>query len=323
MKPIWVSSGEPAGVGPDICLALAGHPLPLVILGDMSVLQARAAQLGVPCQMIPYHAGMTVEPIPNTLYVDHSVCPQPVIPGKLNPLAAAYVVELLTKGAQGCLTHQCSALVTAPVHKAVINQGGIPFVGHTEFFSHLTATKTVVMLLVSKAMRVSLVTTHLALRAVPEAITIEALTAHIDVLYTTLQQAFGISNPRLKVAGLNPHAGEGGYLGCEETTVIQPVIQALQQQGMSIEGPYSADTLFVNPHHCDAYVTMYHDQGLPVLKYASFGQAVNVTCGLPFIRTSVDHGTALELAGTGRAEAESLLAAVALAADMVRHREQL
>lgn len=323
MKPTWVSSGEPAGVGPDICLALAGYPQPLVVMGDVSLFEARAAQLGLTCQFIEYKDGGVVTPKPNTLYVEHFSCPGPVVPGQLNPAASAYVVAMLQAGAECCLAGRGSALVTAPVHKAVINQAGIPFIGHTEFFSELTHTDTVVMLLTSRVMRVSLVTTHLALQDVARTITPELLLAHMTLIHATLQDKFGIAQPRIKVAGLNPHAGEGGYLGHEEITTITPVIQQLQQQGMLISGPYAADTLFIAPETCDVYITMYHDQGLPVLKYTSFGEAVNVTCGLPFIRTSVDHGTALTLAGTGKAEAASLLAAVALAVDMAQHRENL
>ncbi len=323
MRIIRVSSGEPAGIGPDICLALAGHSQPLVVMGDLPLFEARAAQLGLACQFIGYKNGMTVVPKANTLYVEHFSCPGPVVPGQLDPAASAYVVAMLEAGAKDCLAGRSAALVTAPVHKAVINEAGIPFIGHTEFFAQLTHTDRVVMLLVSRRMRVSLVTTHLALQDVPGAITQEWLLEHIRLVHSTLQQEFGIVKPRIKIAGLNPHAGEAGYLGREEITTIIPVIQQLQHQNMLISGPYSADTLFMEPETCDVFVTMYHDQGLPVLKYASFGEAVNVTCGLPFIRTSVDHGTALTIAGSGRAEAGSLLAAVALAADMAKHRQHV
>ncbi len=318
MKPILVSSGEPAGIGPDLCLALVNHALPIVVLGDPEVLQARAALLGVQVSIDEYQFDRPFQQRPNHLAVRSIRCPVSVDPGILNPSAAEYVLAMLTVGAQYCLSSQASALVTAPVHKAIINQAGIPFTGHTEFFSELSAAQTV-MLLVSAQMRVSLVTTHLPLRDVPAAITQEKLLDHLDILYHSLQTDFGIVSPRLAVAGLNPHAGEGGYLGQEERTVIEPVIHQLQGRGLAIQGPYSADTIFFSSQNCDAFVTMYHDQGLPVLKYASFGHAVNVTCGLPFIRTSVDHGTALELAGTGRASAQSLLAAVELAAEMVSH----
>ncbi|PJD90429.1 MAG: 4-hydroxythreonine-4-phosphate dehydrogenase PdxA [Legionella sp.] len=323
MNPILVSSGEPSGIGPDVCLALAGSPWPVVVLGDPNVLQARAALIQSKTEIIEYQFGKKIVPLPNQLAVHPIYCPSAVTPGILNPGASTYVLDILTFGAQSCLSGLGSALVTAPVHKAVINQAGIPFTGHTEFFAQYTHTSTVVMLLVSAQMRVALVTTHLPLHAVAATITQELLTEHLDILSRGLQTQFGIPHPKIKVAGLNPHAGEDGYLGQEEQTVITPVIQHCQQRGMDIDGPYSADTLFLEAKNCDAFVAMYHDQGLPVIKYASFGQAVNVTCGLPFIRTSVDHGTALSLAGTGRASADSLLAAVALAAKMSQHREQL
>lgn len=320
MKPIFVSSGEPAGIGPDLCLALAGNPLPLVILADPLVLEARAALLGKTLNIEPYQYGHAPKQGPDTLTVYPVTCPQPVVPGLLSPDSAAYVMALLTLGAKHCLSKEASALVTAPVNKAIINQGGIPFVGHTEFFAEYSDTETVVMMLVSPAMNVSLVTTHLPLHAVAQAITSELLTSHISLVHQTLQQSFAIKNPKIKVAGLNPHAGEGGYLGQEEITVITPVIKACQAKGMDVQGPLSADTMYLQTNDCDAFVAMYHDQGLPVLKYASFGAGVNVSCGLPFIRTSVDHGTAIELAGTGRANPDSLLAAVDLAATMVTNR---
>ncbi len=320
MNPILVSSGEPSGIGPDVCLALAGSTSPVVVLGDPKILRARADVLRLPVEIIEYQLGTVLELLPNQLAVYPIDCPTIVKPGVLNPAASAYVLELLTFGAQTCLSGLGSALVTAPVHKAVINQAGIPFTGHTEFFAQYTHTARVVMLLVSEAMRVSLVTTHLPLQAVAATLTQELLSEHLDILYRSLQTQFGILHPKIKVAGLNPHAGEDGYLGQEELTVITPVIKNCQQRGMDIQGPYSADTLFLEAKQCDAFVAMYHDQGLPVIKYASFGQAVNVTCGLPFIRTSVDHGTALSLAGTGRASSDSLLAAVALAAQMTQQR---
>lgn len=321
MKPILVSSGEPSGIGPDVCLALAGLPSPVVVLGDPKILQDRADMLRAPIDIIEYQLDTVLELLPNQLAVYPIDCPTSVKPGVLNPDSSAYVLELLTFGAQSCLSGIGSALVTAPVHKAVINQAGIPFTGHTEFFAQYTHTAQVVMLLVSEQMRVSLVTTHLPLQSVAVTLTQELLSEHLDILYQSLQTQFGITHPRIKVAGLNPHAGEDGYLGQEELTVITPVIKNCQQRGMDIQGPYSADTLFLEAKECDAFVAMYHDQGLPVIKYASFGHAVNVTCGLPFIRTSVDHGTALSLAGTGCASPDSLLAAVALAAQMSRRRE--
>ncbi|HVT62557.1 MAG TPA: 4-hydroxythreonine-4-phosphate dehydrogenase PdxA [Legionellaceae bacterium] len=320
MKPILVSSGEPAGIGPDICIALAGHSLPLVVLGDPNLIQARAVLLNVSLTIKCYQFGDDIEIQSGVLYVHPIRCAASITPGHLNQEAAAYVLEMLRVGAEACLSGQAAALVTAPVHKAVLNQAGIPFTGHTEYFADYTQTDTVVMLLVSDVMRVALATTHLPLHAVSAALTVEALRRHLEILYTSLQTEFGILQPKIKVAGLNPHAGENGYLGQEEEMVITPVIQELQQRHMDIQGPYSADTLFLEAQDCDAIMAMYHDQGLPVIKYASFGHAVNVTCGLPFIRTSVDHGTALSLAGTGHASSDSLLAALTLAEHMAKHR---
>lgn len=321
MKPIIVSSGEPAGIGPDLCLDLVDHALPLVIMADPDLLRARAELLGKDINIVEYQFKTPYQYRPHHLVVWPMHCPVTVTAGVLNPAAAHYVVDMLTCAARVCMEGKASALVTAPVHKAIINQAGISFTGHTEFFADLTASKTV-MLLASQQFRVSLVTTHLPLSAVPAAITREALKQHIGILYQSLQFDFGIERPVLKVLGLNPHAGEDGYLGQEEQTVIRPVVTACRQRGMAVEGPYSADTAFIETQDCDALVAMYHDQGLPVLKYASFGQAVNVTCGLSFIRTSVDHGTALSLAGTGLASSDSLMAAVNIAAEIIGHRDK-
>jgi 4-hydroxythreonine-4-phosphate dehydrogenase len=240
----------------------------------------------------------------------------------LNPKNASYVIELLTRGATLCAQGEFSALITAPVHKANINAAGIPFTGHTEFFAQFYQVDTVVMMLACEQMKVALVTTHLPLRLVSEAITSSLIIKVITQLHQSLTNQFGIINPRIKVAGLNPHAGESGYLGREEIEVITPALIALQKQGMHIQGPLPADTMFTPEHlkNCDAYVAMYHDQGLPVLKYAGFNQAVNVTLGLPIIRTSVDHGTALELAGKNMADSGSMLAAVHMAMNMVLTR---
>lgn len=320
MKPLWISSGEPAGVGPDICLSLADAAYPVVVMGDINVLRTRAELLKYPCTLIPYEDRGVIEHRSGVLSVAHFPCPMAVSPGQLDSRNSSYVMDMLKAGVARGLSGDASGLVTAPVHKAVINQAGIAFTGHTEWLARQSQTKKVAMLLVSPQMRVSLVTTHLPLSQVATAITYTEVYEHIQLVYKQLQRDFGISHPRVKVAGLNPHAGEGGYLGHEEITVIRPVIECLQKQGMRISGPYSADTLFLESENCDVLVTMYHDQGLPVLKYAGFSEAVNVTCGLPFIRTSVDHGTALSLAGTGKASPASLRAAVALATAMVQHR---
>ena len=233
-----------------------------------------------------------------------------------------YVLEMITTAVHGCRSGHFDALVTAPVHKGVINDAGLPFTGHTEMLAELTGTPQVVMMLVGGGLRVALATTHLPLSAVPGAITIAALTRTLQILDAALRRDFGIAQPRILVSGLNPHAGEGGHLGREEIDVITPVIDALRATGIDARGPLPADTLF-NPDRlqgCDAALAMFHDQGLPVLKYASFGAGVNVTLGLPIIRTSVDHGTALDLAGTGRALDGSLREAVALAIDLARNR---
>jgi 4-hydroxythreonine-4-phosphate dehydrogenase len=244
-----------------------------------------------------------------------------VVEGKLDPSNSAYVLEILRRAVHGCVKGEFSAMVTAPVHKGVINDAGMPFSGHTEYLAELTHTPQVVMMLVGGGMRVALATTHLPLRQVAEAITAPLLENVLRILHRDLQCRFGIPQPRILVAGLNPHAGENGHLGREEIEVMIPVLDKLCAEGMNVSLPLPADTLFA-PHRlreCDAVLTMYHDQGLPVLKHASFGEGVNITLGLPIIRTSVDHGTALDLAGTGKAEIGSLLEAIKLASDMVQH----
>lgn len=323
MKPLLVTSGEPAGIGPDLCLALAKHALPIVVVGDKALLAQRALQLGLPVQLIDYEENKVLSFSNNRLNILHVPCTEVPVAGQLNPRNASYVIRMLTLAVERCLHKEFSALVTAPVHKGVINEGGIPFSGHTEFLAEQCQTETVVMMLVCKAMRVALLTTHLPLRDVAYHISKDLLRRVIYCLHYGLQKDFGIAKPRLYIAGLNPHAGESGYLGREDLDIISPVIAQLQQEGLNITGPLPADTLFTPPHltQADVFLTMYHDQGLPVLKYAGFGEAVNVTLGLPIIRTSVDHGTALNLAGKGLAETSSLSAAIALAATMVRHHE--
>lgn len=316
MKPILVTCGEPAGIGPDLCLDLLDHSAPIVIIGDPDILYARAASLGKTIAIHEYSFDTPYSYHPDHLLVYPIRCPVVIEPGTLNPGAACYVLDTLATAARYCLTDKAAALVTTPVHKGIINRAAIPFSGHTEYFAALAGHPTV-MLLVSENLKVSLVTTHLPLQKVSASLTQAVLQQHLEILYRSLQQDFGIIQPRLKVLGLNPHAGEDGYLGQEEQTVISPVISEWQQRGILIQGPYSADTAFLDMQNWDVVVAMYHDQGLPVLKFASFGHAVNVTCGLPFIRTSVDHGTALALAGTGQASSQSLLAAVNLAQKMV------
>lgn len=322
MKPLLVSSGEPAGIGPDLCLALADYDLPVVILGDHSLLKARARELNKEVHFVTYKSGQSITSQPGFLTILPVTCSVPVISGQLNPLHASYVIELLTMGATLCAQNEFSALITAPVHKANINAATIPFTGHTEFFAQFFQVETVVMMLACEQMKVALVTTHLPLRQVPDAITSSLIIKVITQLHQSLTTQFGIKNPLIKVAGLNPHAGESGYLGTEEIEVIAPALTILRQQGMNIQGPLPADTMFTSEHlmNCDAYVAMYHDQGLPVLKYAGFNQAVNITLGLPIIRTSVDHGTALELAGKNKADTGSMFAAVNMAMNMVLNR---
>ncbi|MBA3536413.1 MAG: 4-hydroxythreonine-4-phosphate dehydrogenase PdxA [Tatlockia sp.] len=325
MKPLLVSSGEPAGIGPDLCLSLAAHELPLVILGDKELLAQRARELNQDLTFVDYQPASPIISAPNHLTVLSIPCVAPVVCGQLNPLNGPYVIEMLTLATEKCLKGEFAALITAPVHKSVINQAGIAFTGHTEFLAKHCNVKTVVMMLVCEIMKVALVTTHLPLKKVAETIDPNLVCSVIEQLHDSLQQDFAIANPRIYVAGLNPHAGEGGYLGREEIDLIIPALDSLKRKAINVEGPFPADTMFSqqNLEKADAFVAMYHDQGLSVIKYASFGSAVNVTLGLPIIRTSVDHGTALELAGTGLADAGSLLAAVKLAKKMSETRTRL
>lgn len=322
MKPLLVSSGEPSGIGPDICLALADSNIPLVVLGDQSVLAERARELKRTVQFSPYQKNQPL--VKGHINILSLPCSKPVIAGQLNPHNANYVLNLLSEGSMLCAKGDFSALVTAPVHKAVINSAGIPFTGHTEFFANYFKVPQVVMLLACKEMKVALVTTHLPLAQVAGAITAPLIIRVIQQVQNTLIQDFCIHNPKIKVAGLNPHAGESGYLGREEIDTIIPALEELRSLGINVEGPCPADTMFnqANNKACDAYVAMYHDQGLPVLKYVGFHNAVNITLGLPIIRTSVDHGTALEIAGKGIASANSLLEAVDMAQTMVLNREK-
>lgn len=319
--PLLISSGEPAGIGPDICLALAGLEIPLVVIGDIRLLRQRAEMLNLNTLCYEYQPNKSFIPQPGRLAVLSLPCDAPVIAGKVDVANAPYVISMLTHAVDACLDGRFSAVVTAPVHKEVINKAEIPFTGHTEFFAQ-RCSATVVMMLTCPAMRVALITTHLPLKAVSKAIDRSLIIRIIRQLHDSLQRDFGIEHPRIQVAGLNPHAGEGGYLGREEIEIIIPALEELRSQGLQILGPCSADTMFApkNSVGTDVFVCMYHDQGLPVLKYAGFGDAVNVSLGLPIIRTSVDHGTALTLAGTGKADTGSLIAAVRIAASMVESR---
>lgn len=309
-KPvIAVTSGEPAGIGPDICLALAERSFDarLVVLGDRELFAQRARQLGRAI---------------DALEIRHIPLKQPALAGRLDPANARYVLDLIDAALEGCMNGEYAALVTAPVHKGVINDAGISFTGHTEYLAEKTGTPRVVMMLAGGGLRVALATTHLPLKDVPAAITPSELEATLRILHADLQTKFGIARPRILVAGLNPHAGEGGHLGREEIEVITPVLDQLRGEGMDLVGPLPADTLFTKNvlAGADAQLAMYHDQGLAVLKYAAFDEGINVTLGLPIIRTSVDHGTALDLAGSGKASPTSLFAAVDAAIGMCRRR---
>ena len=317
MTAIAVTVGEPAGVGPELCLRLSERrwPLPLVLIGDKTALDIRAAALGLP--VVPEFLADAESPRHPISIWNHPL-PEFVMPGTLNPQNSREVLYTLDTAIHGCLSGYFAAMVTAPVHKGAINDGGIAFMGHTEYLAARTNTPRVVMMLVGGSLRVALVTTHLPLKDVPAAVDATTLTETLTIVARDLSEKFGIAKPRIAVCGLNPHAGEGGYLGTEERDVIEPVIDELLSCGLQVYGPYPADTIFVAKHasEYDAIVAMYHDQGLPVLKRDSFGAGVNVTLGLPFVRTSVDHGTALDLAGTGRADPGSLYAALELAVEL-------
>jgi 4-hydroxythreonine-4-phosphate dehydrogenase len=321
---IVMTSGEPAGIGPDLCALLAKRELPcrLTVLGDPAVLAVRARLLAAPLELAILAEGDDAPPhTPGVLHVRPVTCPAPVRPGALDPANARQVLDMLRQGVEGCLAGRYDALVTPPVHKGIINDAGIPFTGHTEFIAAMTGGFPV-MMLATEGLRVALATTHLPLKEVSAAIGRERLRAALEVLHGDLRRRFGIARPRILVCGLNPHAGEGGHLGREELDTIGPALASLRAEGMNLSGPLPADTVFLPKYldEADAVLAMYHDQGLPVLKHKGFGRAVNVTLGLPIIRTSVDHGAALDLAGTGRIDLGSLEAALALAAAMAMHR---
>ena len=327
MRPvIAVTSGEPAGIGPELCLRLATFPgdVKLVVIGDRNLLAERARLLGL---NVAVRAFCPKNPVDrSTLDVLHIPLAAPSTPGQLDAANGPYVLALLDRALAGCQSGEFAAMVTAPVHKGVINDAGFPFTGHTEYLAEKTATPLVVMMLAGNTergpLRVALVTTHLPLKDVPAAITADVLEKTLRILHADLQHKYGLARPRILVAGLNPHAGEGGYLGREEIEIITPVLEKLRGEGMLLSGPHPADTLFTPPvlAEGDAVLAMYHDQGLTALKYATFGQGINVTLGLPIIRTSVDHGTALALAGSGRADPGSLFEALAEAARMAARK---
>lgn len=318
---IAITTGEPAGIGPEISIAALSEPtlrdrVRAVMVGDAKMLALRAAQLANALPLVPYRADE--EPPENSLEVLDVPLAVGSVPGRLEVKNVPAILAMLDRAIDGALKGEFEAVVTAPLQKSIINQAGVPFSGHTEYFAERTAAKHVVMMLVGGGMRVALATIHLALADVPKALTAASLEATLRVLARGLTQWFGLEHPRILVAGLNPHAGESGVLGREEIDVIAPTLDRLRAEGFELSGPLPADTLFQPKllSNCDAVLAMYHDQGLPVLKYASFGEGVNVTLGLPIIRSSVDHGTALDLAGTGRANAGSMRAAIELALGM-------
>lgn len=315
-----VTSGEPAGIGPDLCLAIAARdwPCDVVVAADTDLLSQRARQLQLDVRLLPYDKSTSAPHQPGTLRVLHIPTAATVVPGKLDVANARYVLNLLDAAARGCLDGEFDAMVTAPVQKSVINDAGIPFSGHTEYLAERTGGSHPVMMLATDTLRVALATTHLPLQAVSAAITEELLDRVIRIIDHDLRIRFGIATPRILVCGLNPHAGESGHLGREEIEVIAPTLERLRRQGLHLVGPAPADTAFT-PHmlaQADAVLAMFHDQGLPVIKFAGFGDVVNITLGLPIVRTSVDHGTALSLAGSGRADAGSLVKAMQMALRM-------
>lgn len=319
---VVITPGEPAGIGPDLVIQLAQRdwPLELVVCADGRLLTERATLLGLPLTLLPYSPEKPAAPqragtltlLPVALHAE-------VTPGTLNVVNGRYVVETLARACDGCLSGEFSALITGPVHKGIINDAGVAFTGHTEFFEERAGAPKVVMMLATEELRVALATTHLPLKAVSDAITPDLLREVITILHDDLKNKFGLAEPHVLVCGLNPHAGEGGHMGTEEIDTIIPVLEEMRAKGMNLSGPLPADTLFQPKYldHADAVLAMYHDQGLPVLKYQGFGRGVNITLGLPFIRTSVDHGTALELAGQGKADVGSFITALNLAIKMI------
>ena len=321
---IAITPGEPAGIGADLLIQLVQQPQTqqLVAIADPGLLQQRARQLDLPLTLVPLDPSQqpAATPVGQLTIVPESM-PGPASAGLLEPANAPYVLACLRRAVSGCQAGEFAALVTGPVHKGNINDAGLPFSGHTEYLAELTGTARVVMLLTAPGLRVALATTHLPLREVADSITRDHLTTTLTILDQDLRRRFGIVQPRISVLGLNPHAGEGGHLGQEEIGIIVPVINELRDAGMDLTGPLSADTAFSprQMEQTDVFLAMYHDQGLPVLKHHGFGQAVNVTLGLPIIRTSVDHGTALELAGNGQAKTNSLKVAIATAVEIANY----
>ncbi len=325
MDKLAVTPGEPAGIGPDLCIEYAqqAHDFQMVLLADPDMLYERARLLGLPLTLIEFDENAQAASGSGTLYYSPVPLPETAIPGSLNVNNAGYILKTLDLAIRGCLDNTFDALITGPVHKGIINEAGIPFTGHTEYLAAQTATPKVVMMLATDEMRVALATTHLPLKDIAQAITKDSLRQVLTILNHDLKTKYGLACPHILVCGLNPHAGEGGHLGREELDIIIPLIEQLKTEGFNLTGPLPADTLFAkqNLQQADAVLAMYHDQGLPVLKYQGFGKAVNVTLGLPIIRTSVDHGTALDLAGTGQASTSSLDYALKVARQMSKAKK--
>ncbi|MDX1692616.1 MAG: 4-hydroxythreonine-4-phosphate dehydrogenase PdxA [Ketobacteraceae bacterium] len=321
-----LTPGEPAGIGPDLAVVAAQQALPfdLVAIADPELLESRAKLLGLPLTLRPWQPDHPCEDSPaGVLTVLAQPLGGPAVPGQLDKINATYVLNTLHEAIRGCQRNIFAAMVTGPVQKSIINDAGVPFSGHTELLAEQAGVDQVVMMLATEGLRVSLVTTHLPLKAVPAAITPERLARIIGITHHDLVNHFGIAQPRLLVCGLNPHAGEGGHMGREEIDIIEPTLEKLRREGLQLQGPLPADTLFTPKYlaDADAVIAMYHDQGLPVLKHMGFGKAVNITLGLPFIRTSVDHGTALDLAGSHQADPGSLMTAIHTAYEMAKNRK--
>lgn len=325
VKPLVITPGEPSGIGPDLILQMieSGFSAPMVVMTNLEMMRSRAECLGLNVSFIAYHDDFQAEDFsslaPKSIVIQDIPLAETCLPGTLNPANAPYVLTCLDSAIDACLDGRFSALVTGPLHKGVVNEAGIPFTGHTEHLQRRCGVNKVVMMLASPRMRVALATTHLPLMDVAKSITSDSLREVMQILIRDLQTKFGISQPRILVAGLNPHAGEDGHMGREEIDIIKPVMAELKYSGVELIGPLPADTLFNKKYleQADAVLAMYHDQGLPVLKFDGFGESVNITLGLPMIRTSVDHGTALDLAGTGKADPGSFKTAIRLAEQMV------
>ncbi len=324
-KRIAVTPGEPAGIGPDLVLAIAQQdwPVEIVIVACADLMKARAKQLGIDITLVEYDENQPAKPQKaGTLTILPIATEQEVVAGQLNPSNGAYVVETLRIASERNMSGEFDAVVTGPVHKGLINQAGIAFSGHTEYFAHQANCSDVVMMLATPGLRVALVTTHIPLAYVSKAVTHERLQKVTRILHSDLKNKFGINAPTIYACGINPHAGEDGHLGREEIEVMNPAFTELRNEGINIIGPLPADTIFQEKYleDADAILTMYHDQGLPVLKYKGFGSSVNITLGLPFIRTSVDHGTALELAGSNQADVGSFMEAMKTAIDLAQNQ---